>query len=55
MTQTQYIAIRAVLEYEIQTNKENTVLPQVIAILLNDRNEEKEKQITSKLQQLRQQ
>lgn len=52
LTQTQYIAIRAVLEYEIQTNKENTVLPQVIAILLNDGNEEifdeeKEKQITS--------
>ncbi len=52
LTQTQYIAIRAVLEYEIQTNKENTVLPQVIDILLNDQNEEtfdeeKEKQITS--------
>lgn len=52
LTQTQYIAIRAVLEYEIQTNKENTVLPQVIAILLNDGNEdifdeEKEKEITS--------
>lgn len=52
LTQTQYIAIRAVLEYEIQTNKENTVLPQVISILLNDKNEEsfdeeKEKEITS--------
>ncbi|WP_049179797.1 helix-turn-helix transcriptional regulator [Clostridium paraputrificum] len=52
LTQTQYIAIRAVLDYEIQNNKENTVLPQVIAILLNDENEdefdeEKEKQITS--------
>ncbi|MFQ9249047.1 MAG: helix-turn-helix transcriptional regulator [Clostridium paraputrificum] len=52
LTQTQYIAIRAVLDYEIQNNKENTVLPQVIEILLNDENEdefdeEKEKQITS--------
>lgn len=50
LTQTQYITIRAVLEYEIQTNKENTVLPQVIAILLNDGNEEifgEEKEINS--------
>lgn len=52
LTQTQYIAIRAVLDYEIQTNKENTVLPQVIDILLNNENEEgfdeeKESQITS--------
>lgn len=52
LTQIQYIAIRAVLDYEIQTNKDNTVLPQVINILLNNENkeyfdEEKEKQITS--------
>lgn len=40
LTQMQYIAIRAVLDYEIQTNKENTVLPQVIAILLKEDNEE---------------
>ncbi|MEN3006032.1 helix-turn-helix transcriptional regulator [Dehalobacterium formicoaceticum] len=35
MTLTQYIAIRAVIDYEIQTNKENTVLPQVVEVLLN--------------------
>lgn len=35
MNQTQYIAIRAVLDCEIETNKENTVLPQAIAILLD--------------------
>jgi len=35
LTQTQYIAIRSVLDFEIQTNKENTVLPQVISILLD--------------------
>jgi transcriptional regulator with XRE-family HTH domain len=39
LTQTQYIAIRSILDYEIQTNKENTVLPQVISILL-DSNED---------------
>lgn len=39
MSLTQYIAIRAVLDYEIQTNKENVVLAQVVEILLN-RNEE---------------
>ena len=35
MTQTQYIAIRTVLDYEINTNKENTVLAQVVELLLN--------------------
>lgn len=39
MSLTQYIAIRTILDYEIETNKENIVLPQVISILL-DRNEE---------------
>lgn len=39
MTLTQYIAIRAIIDYEIQTNKENKVLPQVVEVLLN-RNEE---------------
>lgn len=39
MSLTQYIAIRAVLDYEIQTNKENVVLAQVVEVLLN-RNEE---------------
>lgn len=35
MTLTQYIAIRATIDYEIQTNEENTILPQVVDILLN--------------------
>lgn len=35
MNLTQYIAIRAILDHEIETNKENTVLPQVITILLD--------------------
>lgn len=50
LTQTQYIAIRSVLNYEIQTNKEDTVLPQVLSILLyRDNNaqidDEKERKI----------
>jgi len=50
MTQTQYIAIRSVLDYEIKMNPENVVLPQVIAILLDSTDnenidDEKEKQI----------
>ena len=39
MTLTQYIAIRSILDFEIQTNKENSVLPQVVEVLLN-RNDE---------------
>ena len=35
MTLTQYIAIRAVLDYEIENNKSNEVLPQVVHILLD--------------------
>ena len=35
MSLIQYIAIRSVLDYEIENNKENTVLPQVITILLD--------------------
>lgn len=35
MTFTQYIAIRAVLDAEVENNKENTVLPKVITILLD--------------------
>jgi len=35
MTLTQYIAIRAVLDFEIVSNPENTVLPQVIDILVD--------------------
>ena len=35
MTLTQYIAIRAVLDFEIDSNPDNTVLPQVIDILVD--------------------
>ena len=35
MTLTQYIAIRAVLDFEIALHPENTVLPQVIDILVD--------------------
>ena len=49
MTFTQYIAIRAVLDAEIETNKDNEALPKVISILLDsvdsiDDNEYKEVQ-----------
>lgn len=47
MSLTQYIAIRSILDHEIQTNKENTTLPQVVTILLDKNTEyteaEKEK------------
>ena len=39
MNLTQYIAIRAILDHEIETNKENTVLPQIITILLDNGDE----------------
>lgn len=39
MNFTQYIAIRSVLDAEIEQNKENKVLPQVIAILLDSDDE----------------
>ena len=52
MNFTQYIAIRSVLDAEIEQNKENKVLPQVIAILLdsgdeldNDEYEESQKSV----------
>jgi hypothetical protein len=49
MTLIQYIAIRTIIDFEILTNKENTVLPQVVDILL-DRDEkytdEKREKIT---------
>ena len=35
LTLTQYIAIRAVLDYEIQSNTENVALAQVVDVLLN--------------------
>ncbi len=38
MTKTQYIAIRAVLDYEINQNKENDTLAQVVDTLLDSDN-----------------
>nr|WP_294484742.1 helix-turn-helix transcriptional regulator [uncultured Anaerosporobacter sp.] len=35
MTKTQYIAIRAILDYEISTNTENVALEQIVNILLD--------------------
>lgn len=35
MSLTQYIAIRSILDYEIESNQDNTVLPQVIYILVD--------------------
>lgn len=35
MTLTQYIAIRSVLDFEIESNSDNTVLPRVIDILVD--------------------
>lgn len=35
MTLTQYIAIRSVLDYEVQSSTENLALAQVVEILLN--------------------
>lgn len=45
LTQTQYIAIRAVLDYEVRENPENTVLAQVIPILLDYKEDSKENEI----------
>ena len=45
MTQVQYIAIRAVFEYEIASNPNNVVLAKVISILLDDEtNQDEEEQ-----------
>lgn len=52
MTQTQYIAIRAILDFEIKTNKENEVLAQVVELLLNQSDnftEEQYEQISEKI------
>lgn len=35
MTLTQYIAIRAILDHEMERNKENTILPEAVHILLD--------------------
>lgn len=44
MTLTQYIAIRAIIDYEIQANKENVVLPKVVEILLDKEEEYSEEE-----------
>ena len=49
MSFTQYIAIRSVLDYEIENNKENEVLPKVVMLLL-DSEDELEKDEYSKVQ-----
>ncbi len=38
MSLTQYIAIRSVLEYEVETNKDNVILPQVLSVIFDDEN-----------------
>jgi DNA-binding XRE family transcriptional regulator len=42
MNFTQYIAIRSVLDYEVETNPENDVLPKVMHILLDSNDDEYE-------------
>lgn len=54
MTLTQYIAIRSVLDYELQTNPENVALAQIVDILLNqeaqtDEDEQKIKKVKTVL------
>lgn len=39
MSLTQYIAFRSVFELEIESNKENTILPQIINILIDNAEE----------------
>lgn len=39
MNFTQYISIRSVLDYEIENNKENEVLPKVVALMLDSGDE----------------
>ncbi len=36
LTKTQYIAIRAVLDYEIKNNPDNAVLERIVGLLLDD-------------------
>ena len=45
LTQTQYIAIRAVLDYEVRENPKNVVLAQVIPILLDYEDDSKKDEI----------
>lgn len=50
MNLTQYIAIRTILDHEIEINKENTVLPQVITILV-DKGDELNKEDYAKVKE----
>ena len=50
MTFTQYIAIRTALDCEIESNKENEVLPKVVAILLD--NDELDDESYSKIKEV---
>ena len=45
MTKTQYIAIRAMIDYEISTNPDNTTLAQVVHILLDSDDLSEEEQL----------
>ena len=45
MTKTQYIAIRAMLDYEISSNAENVALAQVVKILLDSEELTEEEQL----------
>lgn len=45
MTKTQYIAIRAILDYEISSNQENLALAQVVKILLDSEQLTEEEQL----------
>lgn len=51
MNFTQYIAIRSVLDYEINNNKENEVLPKVVMLLL-DSDDELDEDDYSKVQEV---
>ena len=42
LTKTQYIAIRAILDYEVKNNPDNAVLDKIITILLDDEDLDKE-------------
>lgn len=44
MTKTQYIAIRAILDYKISTEQENSALSQIVSILLDSEEQSEEEQ-----------
>ena len=51
MNFTQYIAIRSIIDYEIENNKENEVLPKVVMLLL-DSDDELEEDDYSKVREV---